>query len=87
MEILFNITCVFYGVLCFVLIGLVMLQTSKSEGLAGIMGGGGQNMFKGKESNDTREEKFKKITNILAIVFVGLSIGLSFWVTKMMNMN
>ena len=82
-SVLFGITCFIYGVVCILLIGLVMFQTSKAEGLAGIMGGSAQNMFKGKETKDTREEVFKKWTNWLSIAFVLLSVGLSYWFIKL----
>ena len=76
-QILLWILLILYGVVCFVLVGLVMFQTSKSEGLAGIMGGSVQNMFKGKESKETKEEILKKLTNIMCVAFVVLSFILS----------
>lgn len=83
MEAVIWIVCFIYGVVCFTLTGAVMLQTSKAEGLAGILGGGMQNDFKGKEAKNSREETFKMWTNYLCIAFVILSIILSFWFTHM----
>ena len=82
-DVVFTILCVIYGVVCFVLVGLVMMQTSKAEGLAGIMGGSVQNMFKGKQSKETSEELLAKITNYLCIAFVVLSFFMSFFVNQM----
>ena len=84
-SVIFSIVCFIYGIICILLILLVMLQTSKAEGLAGIMGGSVQNMFKGKESKETREEVFKKWTNVLCVSFVVLSFILSLWLTKILG--
>ncbi len=62
---------VVYALLCLVLIILIMMQTSKAEGLAGIMGGSMQNLFRGKQSV---EQKLSKITSAVAIVFVLMSV-------------
>ena len=76
-TVLMYLFCFVYGVVCFCLIGAVMMQTSKAEGLAGILGGGMQNDFKGKEAKNSREETFKTWTNYLCIAYVVLSILLS----------
>lgn len=77
MNILMWIFCFVYGLVCIMLTGLVVMQTSKAEGLAGILGGGMQNDFKGKETKNSREETFKTWTNWLCVAFVFLSICLS----------
>lgn len=56
-----------YFVICIGLIVMVMLQTSKSEGLTGMMGGATQSIFRGKKSF---EEKISTITTWLAGAFV-----------------
>ena len=45
-TVLMYLFCFVYGLVCFCLIGAVMMQTSKAKGLAGILGGGMQNDFK-----------------------------------------
>ncbi|GEM_PF-684798 len=57
----------FYCVICIGLIAAVMLQTTKSEGLSGMMGGASQSIFRGKKSF---EEKISTITTYLAAAFI-----------------
>lgn len=60
-----------YFVICAALVFLVLVQTSKSEGLSGTLGGSTQSIFKGKKSF---EEQIDKITKYTAIAFIVLSI-------------
>jgi len=59
-----------YFVVCVGLIVCVLLQTTKSEGLSGVIGGSTQAVFKGKRSV---EEKLNQITTWLAVRFISLS--------------
>lgn len=68
-----------YVILCVALVLLVMFQVSKSEGIAGVMGGSMQNVFRGKHS---AEQKISKLTNILAVVFVVFSMFIC-WLINM----
>lgn len=77
MKIIMWLFCFIYGLVCILLTGLVVMQTSKAEGLAGILGSGMQNDFKGKETKNSREETYKTWTNWLCVAFVVLSILLS----------
>jgi len=56
-----------YSVICIGLIVAVMIQTTKSEGLSGMMGGATQSIFRGKKSF---EEKISTFTNYLAAAFI-----------------
>lgn len=60
-----------YFVVCTGLVVAVLLQTTKSEGLSGVIGGSTQSIFRGKKSI---EEKLNQITQWLAIGFMCLSL-------------
>lgn len=72
---LFNILIAVHVLVCFVLILVVLLQSSKGGGLAGAFGGaGGQTMFGGQETATF----LSKATTYLAIGFMVLSLLLAF---------
>ena len=72
---LFNILIVAHVLVCFVLILVVLLQSSKGGGLAGAFGGaGGQTMFGGQETATF----LSKATTYLAVAFMVLSLLLAF---------
>jgi len=58
-----------------VLIGIVMSQATKSEGLSGTIGGKSESMFQGKPGF---EEKLSEITKWSAITFMVLSAILTY---------
>lgn len=68
-----------YFAICAALVFLVLVQTSKSEGLTGTLGGGVQTVFKGKKSF---EEQIDKITTYIAVVFIILSIVMAWFVFR-----
>ncbi len=70
---------VFYVILCIAFILLVMLQTSKNEGLGAVMGGSMQNLFRGKQSV---EQKLANITTTVGIVFVLSSMLICFIINR-----
>lgn len=64
-----------YLMVCVGLIASVLSQTSKNEGIGGMLGGGNtQSVFRGKKSF---EEKLSTITNYLAVSFIVLSMMIS----------
>ncbi len=67
LNILVVILQLIYFVICLGLIAAVMSQTTKSEGLTGMMGGATQSIFRGKKSF---EEKIHTITTWLAGTFI-----------------
>jgi len=72
---LFNVLIGLHVVVCFVLILVVLLQSSKGSGLAGAFGGaGGQTMFGGQETATF----LSRLTTYLAVVFMVLSLLLAF---------
>jgi protein translocase SecG subunit len=54
----------------------VLLQTTKNEGLSGVLGGSSQSMFKGKKGF---EETLQEVTNYLAVSFVVMSFLVSIY--------
>jgi preprotein translocase subunit SecG len=71
LNILQGLLLLVYFTTCVGLIVCVLLQTTKSEGLSGVIGGSTQAIFKGKKSV---EEKLNQITTWLAVGFVSLSL-------------
>lgn len=64
-----------YLLVCLGLIAAVLSQSSKEEGLSGMLGGGStQSVFRGKKSF---EEKLQTATNVLAVSFIVLSMLIS----------
>jgi preprotein translocase subunit SecG len=72
---LFNVLIGLHVVVCFVLILVVLLQSSKGSGLAGAFGGsGGQTMFGGQETATF----LSRLTTYLAVLFMVLALVLAF---------
>jgi len=66
-----------YFLVCAGLVAAVLLQTTKSEGLTGSIGGTTQSVFKGRKGI---EEKINMITTYLAWIFLGLSLLIALFV-------
>jgi preprotein translocase subunit SecG len=66
-NIIITILQVVYCIICVALVVIVMTQTSKSEGLSGMLGGSTQSIFRGKKSF---EEKLNTITTWVAGGFI-----------------
>ncbi|MDN5332038.1 MAG: preprotein translocase subunit SecG [Tepidanaerobacteraceae bacterium] len=62
---------VVYVLICIGLIATVLLQSGKSAGLSGTISGGAEVFFGKKKGID---DKLAKLTEILAVAFLGLSI-------------
>jgi preprotein translocase subunit SecG len=58
-----------------ILIGSILLQTSKSSGLSGSIGGGAEQLF-GKKKSKGYEAILSKITIVGAICFIVCSLAL-----------
>lgn len=67
---------IIYFLICAGLVVAVLLQTTKSEGLSGTIGGSTQSIFKGKMG---MEEQLNRFTTYLAVGFVVASLFLSFF--------
>lgn len=76
MEILKWILVAIYFVVSFSLIILALLQSKEDSGLSSTITGGGANNFFEKNKSRTKEGKQKRMTVILSIIFVLLTIVL-----------
>ena len=63
-------------VLSLILIAVVLLQSGKSAGLSGSIGGGAETFF-GKNKAGTLDGIFEKLTGIVALLFIVTSIILA----------
>ncbi|SHH77082.1 preprotein translocase subunit SecG [Sporobacter termitidis DSM 10068] len=61
---------------CVVLIAVVLLQSGKTAGLSGVIGGG-SDTYLSKNKSKTLDSKLARATKWVAIVFVVLTLGLS----------
>ena len=75
-NILTSILTVFYIINCLVLIIICLMQSKDDEGASGTIVGGGSSSFYEKNKGRTREGKLKKLTMILGILFIVLTIAL-----------
>ena len=55
------------------LVAIVLMQEGRSDGLSGAIAGGAETFF-GKNKGRTMEEKLVKITKVLAVIFLVLSL-------------
>lgn len=62
-------------IVCIALTVIVMIQEESQSGLSGAIAGGSSDTFYGKNKGRTSEAKIKKLTKILAIVFLVLSLA------------
>lgn len=62
-------------IVCIALTIIVMIQEESQSGLSGAIVGGSSDTFFGKNKGRTTEAKLKKITKVLAIVFLVLSLA------------
>lgn len=74
MDILKSIITVIYVINCLVLIVVCLMQSKDDEGASGAIMGGSSSSFYEKNKGRTREGKLKRLTIILGISFVLLTI-------------
>ena len=73
-QFIYTLLSVFHVILCFVLVGLVLLQNDKGGGLAGALGGMGSGAaLSGKGATSF----LTKLTQIVAILLFTLILGLN----------
>lgn len=58
---------------CIVLIGSILLQSGKSAGLSGSIGGGAEQLF-GKQKARGYEAIFDHATKVAAVAFIGCAL-------------
>lgn len=66
---------VFLIIICIALTVIVMIQEEKQSGLSGAIAGGSSDTFFGKNKGRTTEAKLKKLTKIIGISFLVLSLA------------
>ncbi len=76
-----TIMTVIHVILSIILIAVVLLQSGKSAGLSGSIGGGAETFF-GKNKARTIDGLLEKATGVIAILFVVTSIVLSLFLNK-----
>lgn len=76
MDILKGIVTVLYVINCLVLIVICLMQSKEDEGASGAIVGGSSSSFYEKNKGRTKEGMLKRLTIILAITFVILTIAL-----------
>ena len=64
-------------VLCLILVAVVMLQSGKSAGLSGAIGGGAET-FLSKNKSKSLDSKLAKLTKWVAIAFMVLTLVICF---------
>jgi len=63
------------SVACIVLIASILLQSGKSAGLAGSIGGGAEQLF-GKKKSKGYEAILSKVSTVAAVLFICISLAL-----------
>ncbi len=76
MEILKVVLTIVYVIVCLALIVVVLGQESKSEGLSGSVSGMAETYW-GRNKGRSLEGTLEKITKILAVAFILLSVVLN----------
>ena len=68
-----TIITVVHVVLAIILVAVVLLQSGKSAGLSGSIGGGAETFF-GKNKAKTLDGMLEKLTAVLAVLFIVTSL-------------
>lgn len=71
-----TIITVVHVVLAIILVAVVLLQSGKSAGLSGSIGGGAETFF-GKNKAKTLDGMLEKLTAVLAVLFIVTSLVLA----------
>lgn len=71
-----TVVTVIHVILAIILIAVVLLQSGKSAGLSGSIGGGAETFF-GKNKAKTLDGMLEKATAVVAILFVVTSLVLA----------
>jgi len=79
---LYNFLLIIHIIICILLIVIVLFQAGKKFGLSGLMGGGSSDAIVTGASGNTL---IKKITAVLAIMFLVISLTLTIMTSKNTN--
>ena len=80
-----TIITVVHVVLAIILVAVVLLQSGKSAGLSGSIGGGAETFF-GKNKAKTLDGMLEKLTAVLALLFIITSLVLALVVKSLFKM-
>lgn len=72
---LVNFVTVVHILICVILILVILLQSSKQQGITGVISGGAETFF-GKNKGRSFEGKLAKATSICMVLFIVTSISL-----------
>mgnify|MGYP001289418361 CR=1 FL=1 len=75
MQVLYWIMMALFVIACIVLIVSVLMQSGKSAGLSGSIGGGAEQLF-GKQKGRSMDAFFEKLTKISAVTFMVFAVAL-----------
>lgn len=75
MEVLYWIIMAVFAIACIVLIVSVLMQSGKSAGMSGAIGGGAEQLF-GKQKGRSMDAFFEKLTKISAVTFLVSAVAL-----------
>ncbi len=67
---------IIHVIISVILIAVVLMQHGKQQGLSGAIAGGAETFF-GKNKGRTIDEVLKKVTSLVAVLFVASSIALA----------
>ncbi|MBE5949525.1 MAG: preprotein translocase subunit SecG [Lachnospiraceae bacterium] len=74
MDVLKIVLTIIYALVCLGLIVIVLLQEGKQAGLSGSISGAAAETYWGKNKSRSAEGKLDKLTKILGVAFIALSL-------------
>ena len=72
-----NVLRILLVIVSVAIVGLVMIQPSKSQGLSGLITGGSNENFFAKNKIKTKEKIMARLTVVLSVIFLCLVIALN----------
>ena len=75
-EMLQNVLIVSHLIISIVLVGIVLMQQGNSDGISGAIAGGAETFF-GKSKAKTVDQILKRVTSIVAVLFLITSVTLT----------
>lgn len=72
-----TIITILYSIDCVAMIVIILMQHGKSQGLGALAGASSSDTYWSKNKGRSEEGRLKRLTTILAIVFLALSVVLN----------
>ena len=73
---------VLHIIISLAVIGIILVQPAKVEGLSSAISGGVTETFFGKNKSRTYESKMQKLTTLVMVLFVITSVALGYYLNK-----